>query len=82
MQSYSMQSFGIVFFLGIILGDPSKLLCASIVYPFLSLSSLALYRCTTDVSNHSDIKGHPSCFQLLAVVNKAAINIMYRFLCE
>ena len=38
-----------------------------------------LYQC---LFNHSPSEAYLGCFGVLDVMNKAAINIIYRFLCE
>ena len=41
---------------------------------FLRLSNIPLYICTT-VFIHSSVDGHPGGFHVLAIVNRAAMNI-------
>lgn len=45
------------------------------------LSSIPRYGWTS-LSNHSLVEGQLSCFQFGALMNKAAINIWHRFLCQ
>ena len=49
---------------------------------FLVLNNISLSRCTiVHTFIYSLAKGHLGCFQVLTMMNKAAINIVYRFLC-
>ena len=48
--------------------------CDLTVYYFSSLNSIPVYGCT-GMFIHSPIAGHLDCFQVLAIMNKAAINI-------
>lgn len=48
---------------------------------FLLLNSIPLYWCNR-LFMYSSVEGHLDCFQLWVIMNKAAENITYRFLCE
>ena len=45
---------------------------------FLALNNIPLSECTS-LFIHSPTKGHLNCFQLLTIINKAAINLRLRF---
>lgn len=49
-----------------------------IAYFFLSLNNIPLYGCTSLVI-HSAAERYLSCFQVLTIINKAAINIYAEF---
>ena len=51
------------------------LLCVSIVHSLLLLYGILLYSYTT-IFIQSSIDGHLSYFQFLAIINKAAMNIL------
>ena len=45
---------------------------------FLALNNIPLPACTS-LFIHSPTEGHLNCFQLLTIINKAAISIRFRF---
>ena len=46
-----------------------------VVHFFLVLGNISSFGCATVKSIHSPTEGHLDCFQISAIMNKAAINI-------